>query len=135
MKKYNVFDIKGTDFPAGRNTKVIVGPGAPVEAEGFVMGYVTIYPGGSVPLHSHEQEEVYLILKGNGEIRIKDKSLSVKKGDYVYISPHQEHHLMNNGKEDLVMIFCYAPKGVVEHWNQEKHGHLKHKEAMQCCQE
>ena len=64
MDIINVADIKGMEFPTGRSTRVIVGPNAPLEAAQFVMGHVTIYPGGSVPLHSHQQEEVYYIVAG-----------------------------------------------------------------------
>lgn len=73
MTVFQIDEVQGTRFPAGRHTRVIVGPGGPVEAQGFVMGHVTIFPGGSVPVHSHAQEEVYF-------------------------------------------MFCYAPKGIVDHW-------------------
>lgn len=125
MNKHNVYSIPGTHYPAGRNTKVLIGPNAPVEAEGFVMGHVTIEKQGSVPCHHHPQEEVYLIVEGTGEIQIGDKVSKVKKGDYVYIKPHEKHSLKNTGEEEMIMIFCYAPKGVVEHWQQEKQGKLK----------
>jgi quercetin dioxygenase-like cupin family protein len=75
LKINNIDFVKGTDFPAGRHTRVLVGPGAQIEAQNFVMGHVTIYPGGCVPLHSHEQEEVYLILSGEGLICINDLNL------------------------------------------------------------
>ena len=45
MDIINVADVGGTEFPAGRRTRVLVGPDAPLEAERFVMGHVTIYPG------------------------------------------------------------------------------------------
>ena len=125
MKINNLFDIKGVEFPAGRLTKVIVGPGAPVEAENFVMGYVTIYPGGKVPLHSHKQEEVYLIISGKGIMHINDEKKNVKKGNYLYISPNSSHLLENISKENLIIIFCYAPKSIAEHWKQELNGIVK----------
>ena len=68
MDIINVADVGGVEFPAGRRTRVLVGPDAPLEAERFVMGHVTIFPGGSVPIHSHEQEEVYFIIEGEGSI-------------------------------------------------------------------
>ena len=92
MKIHNVFDIRGTEFPAGRLTRVIVGPGAPLEAENFVMGYVTIYPGGSIPLHSHGQEEVYIIMAGDGIMQVNGLEEKVKKGSYIYIDPNSSHN-------------------------------------------
>jgi len=125
MKIDNIFDVKGTEFPAGRLTRVLVGPGAPAEAEGFVLGYVTIYPGGSVPMHSHEQEEVYLILSGYGKMHINDETADVKPGDYVYINPKSNHLLENTSDENMIMVFCYAPKSIVDHWQEELEGKVK----------
>lgn len=122
MKINNIFDITGTKFPAGRLTRVMVGPGAPVEAEGFVMGYVTIFPQGSVPLHRHHQEEVYVILRGNGKMHVNDETADVKAGDYIYIDSDSTHLLENTSNEDMIMLFCYSPKGIVEHWQEELEG-------------
>ncbi|WP_213950707.1 dimethylsulfonioproprionate lyase family protein [Tepidanaerobacter syntrophicus] len=122
MKINNIFDITGTKFPAGRLTRVMVGPGAPVEAEGFVMGYVAIFPQGSVPLHRHHQEEVYVILRGNGKMHVNDETADVKAGDYIYIDSDSTHLLENTSNEDMIMLFCYSPKGIVEHWQEELEG-------------
>ncbi|GAQ24613.1 cupin domain-containing protein [Tepidanaerobacter syntrophicus] len=122
MKINNIFDITGTKFPAGRLTRVMVGPGAPIEAEGFVMGYVTIFPQGSVPLHLHHQEEVYVILRGNGKIHVNDETADIKAGDYIYIDSDSTHLLENTSNEDMIMLFCYSPKGIVEHWQEELEG-------------
>ena len=122
MNIVNVVDIKGMEFPAGRSTRIIVGPHAPLEAEQFVMGHVTIYPGGSVPLHSHQQEEVYYIVTGAGIVAVDDETRSVQTGDCIYLKPQSNHMLSNTSTENMVMMFCYAPKTVAEHWAQEMKG-------------
>jgi mannose-6-phosphate isomerase-like protein (cupin superfamily) len=119
MNVHQIDEVAGTLFPAGRHTRVIVGPGGPVEARGFVMGHVTIFPGGAVPLHSHEQEEVYFIASGEGAIEIDGIQEPVKAGSYVYIQSGSTHVLRNSGGENMIMLFCYAPKGIVDHWQQE----------------
>ncbi|HHV06823.1 MAG TPA: cupin domain-containing protein [Firmicutes bacterium] len=124
MKINNILNVKGTEFPAGRLTRVLVGPGAPSEANGFVMGHVTVYPGGSVPLHSHEQEEVYIILSGEGKMHINDNTADVKPGDYIYITPNSAHLLENTSEDNMIMVFCYAPKSIVDHWQEELEGKL-----------
>ncbi|NMC32603.1 MAG: cupin domain-containing protein [Veillonellaceae bacterium] len=122
MDIINVADVGGTEFPAGRRTRVLVGPDAPLEAERFVMGHVTIYPGGSVPLHSHEQEEVYFIAAGEGSITVNEEIQKVRTGDCIYIRPQKTHMLKNTTTENLIMMFCYAPKKVAEHWAEELKG-------------
>ena len=83
------------------------------------MGYVTIYAGGEIPPHAHTQEEVYFIVSGHGVIKIENEESVVKAGSYTYILPGQTHSLRNTAKEDLIMIFCYTPKGIVDHWQEE----------------
>ena len=122
MDIVNVVDIKGMELPAGRLTRVIVGPNAPLEAEQFVMGHVTIYPGGSVPLHSHQQEEVYYIVAGAGSIAVDEETRNVQTGDCIYLKPQSNHMLSNTSTDNMVMMFCYAPKTVAEHWAQEMKG-------------
>ena len=122
MNIINVADIDGMEFPAGRRTRVLVGPEAPLEAERFVMGHVTIYPGGSVPVHSHQQEEVYYIAAGQGCISVNEETRDVRTGDCIYLQPHSTHTLKNTSTENMVMMFCYAPKTVAEHWAQEMKG-------------
>jgi mannose-6-phosphate isomerase-like protein (cupin superfamily) len=119
MPVFHLTDVPGTHFPAGRLTRVLAGPGAPVEPDHFVMGYVTIYPGGEVPGHAHSQEEVYFIISGRGTIELGGGETPVEAGTYALIRPGQEHCLRNTGKEDLTMLFCYAPKGIVDHWREE----------------
>ena len=118
----SVNDIVGMEFPAGRRTRVLVGPEAPLEAERFVMGHVTVYPGGSVPLHSHPQEEVYYIVAGQGSIVVDQEIRNVQAGDCIYLSPDSSHMLKNTSTDNMIMMFCYAPKTVAEHWAQEMKG-------------
>jgi mannose-6-phosphate isomerase-like protein (cupin superfamily) len=122
MEIVNVADIAGMEFPAGRCTRVLVGPGAALEAEKFVMGHVTIYPGGSVPLHFHQQEEVYYIVAGSGRIQVNGESSDVQAGDCIYIRPQLEHVLTNTAEQNMIMMFCYSPKTVAAHWAQEMKG-------------
>jgi len=119
MAVFHLNDVPGTTFPAGRLTRVLAGPGAPAEPDNFVMGYVTIYAGGEVPLHAHSQEEVYFIVSGHAIITIDNEASEVHAGGYAYISPGQNHSLRNTTHEELTMVFCYAPKGIVDHWREE----------------
>ena len=122
MDIVNVTDITGMEFPAGRCTRVMVGPEALLEAEQFVVGHVTIYPGGSVPMHSHQQEEVYYIVSGQGSIVVDKEIRNVQIGDCIYLKPQSGHLLKNTSAENMIMLFCYAPKTVADHWAQELKG-------------
>ena len=120
MEKVNIFRaIEGTEFPAGRRTRVIIGENGAMEAEHFCQGYVVI------PMHDHSTEETYTILQGEGRIVIGDEAETVGPGDAVYIRSGLTHGLFNTGETDLHLMFVYAPKMIVDHWAQEKAGILK----------
>lgn len=124
MEVINLEDVSGTEFPAGRLTRVIIGPGSK-EARNFVMGYVTIFPQGKVPLHSHKNEEVYTIIQGSGIMKVGKETQRVSAVSSIYIPSNVPHSLVNEGQEDLVMIFVYSPAGVMDHWDEESKVSLK----------
>jgi mannose-6-phosphate isomerase-like protein (cupin superfamily) len=117
--------ISGRAYPARRTTKNLVGGASPIQATHFCMGYVTLEPeGGQVPWHNHEQEEVYFIIEGSGEICIGSERGSLHAGMAVYVPPGVHHQHTNTGGAPLRMTYCYAPAGDVAHWRQELDGTL-----------
>jgi len=117
--------IEGRSYPARRRTQNLVGGAAPVQASQFSMGYVTLDPdGGQVPWHNQEQEEVYFIVSGRGEMCLGEEKQEMKNGQAVYIPQGVYHQLTNVGTEPLFMIYCYGPAGDVDHWKQELEGTL-----------
>jgi len=118
-------EIEGRTFPAGRRTRNLVGGMSNIQAEAFSLGHVTLEPkGGQVPWHNQEQEEIYLILEGEGEICLGDEKSVIRAGQAVYIPPNVFHQLTNTGEVPMVMIYCYGPAGDVAHWRQELDGTL-----------
>lgn len=117
--------INGRAFPAHRLTKNIVGGTSSIQAKNFCMGLVTLEPeGGQVPWHNHEQEEIYFILEGHGEMCIDREKTEIVSGQTVYIPSNAFHQLTNIGDQPLKMIYCYGPAGDVDHWKQELEGTL-----------
>ncbi len=117
--------IEGRVYPAGRRTKNLVGGSSAIQAKNFCMGHVVLEPGGGqVPWHNQEQEEVYVILEGTGEMALGTECRTVRAGQAVYIPPREFHQITNTGGTALVMIYCYGPAGEVAHWLEELHGTL-----------
>ncbi len=118
-------NIKGRSYPARRTTRNIAGGASPIQCQNFCMGMVTLAPGGGqVPWHNHEQEEVYLILEGAGEMCLGQERQALAAGQAVYIPPRVFHQLTNTGSAPMRMIYCYGPAGDVAHWKQELEGTL-----------
>jgi mannose-6-phosphate isomerase-like protein (cupin superfamily) len=117
--------IAGRTYPAGRLTQNLVGGASPIQAAHFSLGQVTLDPnGGQVPWHNQDQEEIYLILEGSGEMCLGDERTPVGAGQVVYIPPRVFHQLTNTGSAPMRMIYCYGPAGDVAHWRQELTGTL-----------
>jgi len=117
--------IEGRTYPAGRKTQNLIGGASPIQAENFCIGYVTLDPnGGQVPWHNQEQEEVYFILKGTGEMCLGNERQVLTSGQAAFIPTGVFHQLTNIGDMPLIMMYCYGPAGDVAHWRQELEGTL-----------
>src|SRR5947207_748833 len=105
-------EIAGRTYPARRRTKNLVGGASPIQAVNFSMGYVTLEPnGGQVPWHNQEQEEIYFIVEGSGEMCLGEERFEVGSGQAVYIPTKVFHQLTNTGSAPMRMIYCYGPAG------------------------
>jgi mannose-6-phosphate isomerase-like protein (cupin superfamily) len=70
------------------------------------LDYASLPPGTTVGEHTHAEaeEEFYLILSGQGEVRLNGKVVPVGPGDLVRNPPGGTHALMNTGIEELQMF-------------------------------
>ena len=117
--------IEARTYPAGRNTQNLVGGPSPIQAKNFCIGFVTLKPkGGQVPWHNQEQEEVYIVLEGTGEVVIGEEYQRLETGQCVYIPSRIFHQITNICDSPLRIIYCYGPAGDVAHWRQELDGIL-----------
>lgn len=117
--------MTGRTYPARRRTQNLVGGASPISTKSFCMGYVTLEPnGGQVPWHNQQQEEVYFVIKGTGEICLGQERQTLCSGQVVYIPSGVYHQLTNKSDEPLIMVYCYGPAGDVAHWRQELDGTL-----------
>ena len=123
-----IADIEKTEgrvYPARRRTRNLVGGASPIQCQNFSLGYVVLEPkGGQVPWHNQEQEEVYFVVSGEGEMCLGEERQPIKAGQCAYIPPTVFHQLTNTGDEPMVMMYCYGPAGDVAHWRQELEGTL-----------
>lgn len=118
-------ETPGNVYPARRRTRNLVGGSSPIQATNFSMGFVTLEPnGGQVPWHNQEQEEVYFVLEGTGEMCLGEERQPVRGGQAVYIPSGVFHQLTNTGDTPMKMIYGYGPAGDVAHWRQELDGTL-----------
>lgn len=62
--------------------------------------------GGKVPFsHAHKaNEEIFIFIKGKGEMAIDDEIFPVEEGSCLRLAPDARRCLRNNGQEDLYFI-------------------------------
>lgn len=125
MQIVDLNTTEGRRYPARRRTRNLVGGAAAIQARNFSMGFVVLDPqGGQVPWHNQEQEEVYFVIQGTGEMCLGDEKQTVTGGQAVFIPPGVFHQMTNVGDTPLQMLYCYGPAGDVAHWKQELEGTL-----------
>lgn len=67
-------------------------------------------PGGVLEPHHHDNEEVYLILEGEGRGSFGfGESVPVEVGMYFHLPPHAEHGLENTGDGVMKVLIATAP--------------------------
>jgi len=99
--------IDDPKFESELKTKYL---GALAGSERIYVNIDYVKPGAkSVKYHSHSmQEEFFLILRGRGTVRIQEKTLPVKQGDF-FAKPAGKgiaHQFINNGDEVLEILDC-----------------------------
>lgn len=74
------------------------------------LAEATVPVGGSTQAHRHPRaEELYLLVDGQGLMRIGEERRDVRAGDCVVIPPGAEHELANTGDVPLRLLCCCAP--------------------------
>ncbi|MHC4671631.1 MAG: cupin domain-containing protein [Planctomycetota bacterium] len=117
--------IEGRTYPARRRTQNLVGGASPIKLKNFCVGYVTLEPkGGQVPWHNQDQEEIYFVIQGTGEMCVGQERQIMTDGQAVDIPPGVFHQMTNIGDTPLTMLYIYGPAGDVAHWRQELDGSL-----------
>jgi len=72
----------------------------------------TIVPAGSdigVHTHSHDNEEIYIIISGQGEMAVDGQRVLVGPGHVIINRPGGSHGLKNTGDTDLYMVVIEIP--------------------------
>lgn len=92
----------GPDFTL--KGKVFAGQAVGTAASEF--SFQTLVPGqDSGFLHTHKtHEELYFILRGEGQYQVDGEIFPVTEGSVVRVSPNGKRALKNTGTEDLTML-------------------------------
>ena len=79
-----------------------------------LTGVAVIRPGQEIhPPHRHSEEEVLMVLEGEGTWSLLDEDFPAKTGDILYAKPWDIHGIRNTGTTDLrFVVVKYDPAGL-----------------------
>ena len=84
------------------------------QSEALTMGIAKIPPTEALREHRHRQEEIYLIMEGNGLVRIDGETRAVGTGSAVFISGNAAHSCENTGASDLRFAYVFPANSFAE---------------------
>ena len=81
--------------------------------DGLSMGYQTIAPKSRVREHSHgDQIELQICFRGRGRVVVDGVSHPLVPGTACFVGYDVKHEIVNEGPEDLVMLWVISPAGL-----------------------
>jgi quercetin dioxygenase-like cupin family protein len=80
-------------------------------SKNFSCTIVYIAPGGMLDPHTHENEEAYIVLEGEGKGFFgQGKPIDIKPGMFMHLPPNAEHGVENTGDKIMKLLLCTSPQ-------------------------
>lgn len=99
-------DVAPVEMPMGSWSRLLVTDHT-VQGNQSTIGY-SVFKAGLVAADlSHSVEELAFVVSGRGVIRLEDDQLAVRAGQALYIPARMWHTVVNDGDEDLIMVFSF----------------------------
>lgn len=93
----------------GGRIKVLASPGT-LGTTRLILGTAVLSPGEEISEHIHDYgEEIVYVTNGTGTIFIEDEKNVFEKGSALIIRHGQRHRIVNEGTDDITMVFSSAP--------------------------
>jgi unsaturated pyranuronate lyase len=79
-----------------------------LKGERMTMAVVDLEPNSTVPLHSHENEQLGFILQGSMSFTVGGEKRELRAGD-TYVIPRNVPHVAVAGSEGCTAVDVFAP--------------------------
>jgi unsaturated pyranuronate lyase len=114
-------DPQFVDFGDVRAFELVAGvSGRPLFGEGAMLNLIEFKPGSTVPLHSHEHEQLGIVLRGMQALVVDGvpRELGPMQG---YVLPGGVEHSAYCGPEGALVLDVFRPvrEDYLERWNAE----------------
>jgi mannose-6-phosphate isomerase-like protein (cupin superfamily) len=92
----------------GLVSRILLHEGDPPETR-LTVTWVEVAPGSGQRLHSHVPEQVYVIVRGRGKMKVGGEEQVVVEGDLIRIPPDTLHGIENASDEVLTYVSAATP--------------------------
>ena len=75
----------------------------------LAITWVNVQPGAAQDPHRHEPEQVYVIVRGSGTMRVGRETRTVREGDVVFVPPNEIHGITNDTNAVLSYVSASTP--------------------------
>jgi mannose-6-phosphate isomerase-like protein (cupin superfamily) len=75
----------------------------------LTVTWVDVAPGSGQRPHEHAPEQVYVVVRGRGRMRVGDDERAVDEGDVIFIPPGVVHGIENASKGVLTYVSAATP--------------------------
>ncbi len=108
MSLYKLEEIQAIPLVNGITVKAIYG-------ENISVSFIELPPYSRIPLHHHENEQISVVLEGEIEYTVGDKTTMCHEGMTLVVPPNVPHAVIviSNGPAKLIDIFT-PPKEATE---------------------
>jgi len=106
MKMFKLREGKKFNMGEG-DTRRILSPEEGVK--NLTLNYAKFQARQEFVQHVHKHsEDVIVVLKGRGEIKVEGKNYPIEEGDVIYVPPGEKHGTIA-GDQDMILFSCQAP--------------------------
>jgi len=114
MLKRKIKISEGIEFRGiGGYVKRLVNP-ATTGSVNLGTSILFLNPGEEVVMHSHEYEEAYFIISGQGKMILENEIIILEKNLSVYVPSNSLHGQKNDGEETLTILCSLSPAPKIE---------------------
>ena len=81
--------------------------------------WVDMQPGGTIRLHKHPYEEIFIILEGLATFIVGSATLEARAGQVIIVPADIPHKFSNLNNTQLKQIDIHVSKQFVTHWLED----------------
>ncbi|HSL45547.1 MAG TPA: cupin domain-containing protein [Anaerolineales bacterium] len=106
------------DLPSDGNTYEFQGAQYQDTHVSFI--WVDMLPGGTIRLHKHPYEEIFIIQEGVATFTVGSATMEARAGQIIIVPADVPHKFMNSSDKRLRQIDIHVSSRFITHWLEDE---------------